>query len=89
MDRSKIPENISIFTEDVLDQLPDDFIIQGGTEGLTFCTISGAMGEWGITIKYNFNEEIDAVYVKAISVNGQIVEGNVSLNELKKALQEL
>lgn len=83
---SKIPSNISIYTEDILRRMPDEFICDGGIEGLTSCKIEGKMGKYALIILYKFNEDIDHVTVKALSIDSVSKEGTIDIATLKETM---
>ena len=86
VDWSKVPEKVSFYTESVLREMPDEFICDGGIEGLTSSRIEGKMGKWAITIVYRFNEDVDHVIIKAISTDSKSKEGLADIADLKETM---
>ena len=87
MDTSKLPENLSNYTWEVINRLPDDFVVDSGKEGIETTTIRGTLGKWALTIIYDFFAHPDHIYVKGTSTGLQNKDGNVLLEEFSDCLE--
>jgi hypothetical protein len=84
----KLPEGVSDWTMRIIDQLPDEFIIQGGNEALESIRVRGTMGVWGVVIQYDFNRDDRSCYIKGTSAtpDHKNVDGVVPIAELRDEL---
>jgi len=82
----KLPEGVSDWTMRIIDQLPDEFEIQGGNEALESIRIRGTIGKWGVVIQYDFNRDDRFCHVKGTCVDEKNVEGVVPIDELEKEI---
>jgi len=78
----KLPEGVSDWTMRIIDQLPDDFIIEGGNEGLEYIKVRGMIGKWGVVIQYDFNRDESMCHVRGTCIDEKSVEGTVPVDEL-------
>jgi hypothetical protein len=86
MDTSKVPEEVSQYTWDVINKMPDDFVIEGGTESVESVMIRGKLGVWAITVKYDF--VADEVHLHAMSTGLREKSGVVKFADFADAIEK-
>jgi hypothetical protein len=70
----------------IIDQLPDEFNIQGGNEALESIRVRGTIEKWGVVIQYDFNRDENLCHVKGTCVTEKNVEGTLPVEDLHDEL---
>jgi hypothetical protein len=84
-----IPENPSIFLQRLLNQLPEDFVIDGGNDGVYTSKLRGKLGKWMVTLIYDFNKNDNLVQIAAMDINYNRRQGTCLIDELNTEMTEV